>query len=94
VIPIGSRNDRPDYDYSDGVTLHVYQLEDGKSVQVEIPSIDGKIETTFQVTRHRNEIRVQRQGGSKKWSVCLHDHDHALTTEAGEADKQIIVRVP
>jgi alpha-D-xyloside xylohydrolase len=94
VIPIGSRNDRPDYDYSDGVTLHIYQLEDGKRVQVEIPSTDGKIETTFQVRRDGDEIRVQRQGGSKKWSVCLHDLDHVSSIEAGETDDQLIVSLP
>jgi alpha-D-xyloside xylohydrolase len=94
VIPIGSRNQRPDYDYSDGVTLHMYQMEDGKSVQVEIPSVDGKIETTFQVTRDGNEIRVQRQTGSKKWSVRLHHHDHVSSIEAGETDEQLIILVP
>jgi len=71
VIPISSRNDRPDYDYSDGITLQVYQLEAGNSVQVEIPSLDGKIETIFEIEHRRSNIHFQRQGSSNKWNVAL-----------------------
>jgi len=71
VIPIGSRTDRPDYDYSDGVTLQVYQLEDGKQVNLEIPALDGKIETRFDIRREGNTIYFQRQGSSKVWNVLL-----------------------
>ena len=44
VVPIGIHNDKPDYDYCDGVTLQVYQLEDGKQINVEVPALDGTIE--------------------------------------------------
>jgi alpha-D-xyloside xylohydrolase len=71
VIPIGNRSERPDYDYSDGVTLQVYQLDDGKQAHVEIPTLDGKIETKFDVKRNANVIKIQRQGSSKAWNVFL-----------------------
>jgi alpha-D-xyloside xylohydrolase len=71
VIPIGRRTDKPDYDYSDGVTLQVYQLEDGKQVRVEIPALDGKIETSFDIKREGNMIHMQRQGLSTPWNVLL-----------------------
>ena len=71
VIPIGSRADRPDYEYGDGVTLQAYQLEDGQSTKVEIPSPNGKIETTFEIKREGNGIHIQRHGPAKGWSVSL-----------------------
>jgi len=71
VIPIGNRTDRPDYDYSDDVTLQIYQLEAEKQVQVEVPTLDGKIESTFTVVREEDMIHVQRQGLSKPWNVSL-----------------------
>jgi alpha-D-xyloside xylohydrolase len=71
VLPIGSRTDRPDYDYSDGVTLQVFQLEDGKQVTVEIPDLKGKIETKFEVQRAGNRIHIRRQGSPKPWKVVL-----------------------
>jgi alpha-D-xyloside xylohydrolase len=71
VIPIGGRADRPDYDYGDGVTLQVYQLEDGKEAIVEIPALDGTIVTRFEIKRKGNMIFVQRQGTSGPWNVLL-----------------------
>jgi alpha-D-xyloside xylohydrolase len=71
VIPVGNRTDKPDYDYSDGVTLQVYQLEDGKQVRVEIPAVDGKIATRFDIKREGNMIHMQRQGLSTSWNVLL-----------------------
>jgi alpha-D-xyloside xylohydrolase len=71
VIPMGSLSDRPDYAYADGVTLQVYQLEEGKQVRVEIPTVDGNIDTSFEIRREGNEIQIQRRGSSKHWSVLL-----------------------
>jgi alpha-D-xyloside xylohydrolase len=71
VIPIGGHADRPDYNYADGVTLQVYQLEEEKRVRVEIPTVDGNIETRLDVRRDGNEIQIQRRGSSKPWNVLL-----------------------
>jgi alpha-D-xyloside xylohydrolase len=73
VIPMGSRSDRPDYDYSDSVTLHIFSFDDGYSTKVEIPSLDGKIETTFEIERQGNTIHIQRHGTEKAWNVSLMD---------------------
>jgi alpha-D-xyloside xylohydrolase len=71
VLPMGSHIDRPDYDYADGVTLQVYQLEEGKQVSVEIPTVDGGIETRFEIRRNGDSIQFQRHGSSKQWNVLL-----------------------
>jgi len=97
VIPIGSRTDRPDYDYSDGVTLQVYQLEDGKQVNVEIPALDGKIETRFDVRREENTINVQRQGPSKPWNLLLVGVESVEAIENAEIEvinTSTLIRLP
>ena len=71
VIPIGNQNNRPDYDYSDNVTLQIYQLQEGVETRVEIPSMSGKTETTFEIKRNHNMIQIQRQGPPKAWNVIL-----------------------
>ena len=87
VIPIGSRNDKPDYDYSADVTLQVYQLEDGKQVTVEIPALDGKIETKFEIHRDGNIFRVLRRGASRAWNVLLVGINSVEAVERGEMSK-------
>jgi len=79
VIPIGSRTDRPEYDYSDNITLRIYQLENGKSVRVELPSLAGGTETTFNITKAEELITIQRQGPPKAWKVLLvNNHSNKL----------------
>jgi alpha-D-xyloside xylohydrolase len=86
VIPIGSRNDRPDYDYSDGVTLQVYQLENGKQIKVEIPALDGKLQTEFDVRREGNVIHIERHRSSKPWNVLLVGIDSVKGVENAEVE--------
>jgi alpha-D-xyloside xylohydrolase len=81
VIPLGRLSDKPDYDYSDGVTLQVYQLQDGKEARVEIPNLDGSIETTFIVRREGKSIQIQRQGLEKPWNLLLVGTDAAENVE-------------
>jgi alpha-D-xyloside xylohydrolase len=86
VIPLGSRSDRPDYDYADGVTLQVYQLEDGKQVTVEVPTVDGRIETRFDIRRAGNVIQIQQRGSSKAWNVLLVGIDSIENLENAAAE--------
>ena len=41
------------------------------SSTTEIPTLGGKIETTFEIKRNENVIHIQRQGSSKAWNVSL-----------------------
>ncbi|WP_189259549.1 hypothetical protein [Lentzea flava] len=36
MMPLGAVDDRPDYDYADGVTLLIHQLDDGASITTEV----------------------------------------------------------
>jgi alpha-D-xyloside xylohydrolase len=82
VIPMGNHSDKPDYDYSDGVTLQIYQLEDGKQISGEIPALDGVIESKFVVSREDETINVQRQGPAKPWNVLLVGIPNVVNAEA------------
>ncbi len=71
ALPIGAHTDKPDYDYSHDITLRLYQIQDGKSIQVEIPSVKGGIETSFQVVRKGTSIHIRKQGPTNPWNVAL-----------------------
>ena len=69
ILPLGSIDTRPDYDYADGITLRCYQLTDGVTTTVTVPDTTGAPATVFQVTRTGKQIRVTRTLGDKPWSV-------------------------
>jgi len=71
VIPVGGRDDRPDYDYSDGVTLEAYELAEGEPLTVVVPTIAGGPGGEYEVRRTGDEIRVGRRGVSNPWRILL-----------------------
>ena len=71
VLPLGAVDARPDYDYLDGVELHVYQLEDGESRTVTIPDLHGNAAATFTVTMVDGEAKVETDSG-KPYTVVVH----------------------
>ncbi len=71
ALVVGDCDDRPDYDYSDGFTLRIYQLADGAAAQVLIPASDGAAAVAFTVQRHAATIMVRWQGSPRNWRVQL-----------------------
>jgi alpha-D-xyloside xylohydrolase len=71
ALPIGSRDDRPDYDYADGVTLQLYQLTDGQHVTVCIPTTTGDETCSFTVSRTGERVHVDRTGSAAPWRILL-----------------------
>jgi alpha-D-xyloside xylohydrolase len=87
VIATGIHEDRPDYDYGDGVTLQVYQLEAGKKISVIIPSLKGEVDLRFEVTREGDTLAVERQGASKPWKLLLVGIQSVKSVEGGTEER-------
>jgi alpha-D-xyloside xylohydrolase len=64
VIPFGAVQDRPDYDYADGVTLRIFELGDGACVSTRIVGPDGATTAVFTTTREGRRITVEANGGN------------------------------
>ena len=71
VLPMGQCDDRPDYDYTDGLELHVYQLAEGQTVVVKIPDLKGRIAATYTVTMKNGQAEVVTDS-EKPYTVIVH----------------------
>jgi len=87
VIPFGARADRPDYDYAQGVTLRVFELEDGARVTTAVPNPDGA-EAVFSTACDGIRLRVEAADAPPGWRVQLAGVEHA------EADGGTVVPDP
>lgn len=56
VIAIGSHDDRPDYDYADGVELRVYGLREGETASTAVYDENGEVSLTASFTMQNGEI--------------------------------------
>ena len=72
VLPMGKHDDRPDYDYTDGLELHVYQLAEGQTVTVKIPDLKGQLAATYTVTMKNGKAEVVTDS-PKPYTVVAHE---------------------
>jgi len=94
VVPVGDRTDRPDYDYSEDVTLKIFQLENGRHIRVVIPTLAGNVETIFDVQRDGDVIHIKRQGAPKAWKVLLVNISSIESNEAVERTPEGMLILP
>ena len=83
VVPWGACDDRPDYDWADGVTLLLCSLADGHDERLVIPASDagtGARDVVFDIRRTGNEIIVETDS-DKAWALQI--DDQVMSYEAG-----------
>jgi alpha-D-xyloside xylohydrolase len=84
VIPEGAADDRPDYDYADGVTLRVYELADGAQVTTVVPATTGETAATFTTVRRGDTVEITAEG-TAGWRVLLVGVRAVNAVEGGSA---------
>lgn len=73
LLAIGSNDQLPDYEYKKGVTLHLYQLEDGKEAICEIPDTNGNIVLTAKARMERNVLYLSSDIITEDMTFILHN---------------------
>ena len=71
LLALGAVETRPDYDYADGLTLRLYQLEEGAHTSCRVPAVDGTIVNTISAERCGSEItlNLDNAAGEIKLSI-------------------------
>ncbi|MBN1309825.1 MAG: alpha-xylosidase [Anaerolineae bacterium] len=90
VIAVGENEQQPDYNYSDGVTFHVFELQDGATTSVQVPTVKGEAAMTIKVSRTGENIHIQAQAASKPWYVLLRGIDAVQSVEGGAAQSETL----
>lgn len=84
LIALGANDQRPDYDYADGVTLHLFALDDGATAEAIIPTLDGTPALTVRATRRSNTITFRADGQTAHWQVLLRGIPEVRQVTGGE----------
>jgi alpha-D-xyloside xylohydrolase len=69
VLPIGSRDDVPDYNYLHDLVLEIYPGETSSATTIHNPATGALVE--FAVDRQSESVRVTASDGSTGWSARL-----------------------
>lgn len=71
VVAVGAVDSRPDYELAEDVTLHLFALRDGVSIQAVVPDSQGVPATVLTLSRCGNRVTVQPGSTAGDWRVLL-----------------------
>lgn len=82
---------RPDYNFAENLHIQVYELEEGQSVHVEIPSAEGSgVQTTVSVTKSGGEVKAELSGVGSFATLEVHtDGSSRIQTLSGAREGNV-----
>ena len=69
VLALGNNDQKPDYDYTDGVSLLVSAFDEGAEAKTEIPDLKGETVMTVTAKHVGDEIHLHVEGGNGNYTV-------------------------
>ena len=87
VIPVGLRDDRPDYPYAEDVTLRAYEFADGARTVVTVPGLTGETAAEFELVRDGRILTATRLHGSASWRMQVADNGQSAVSVAADVDR-------
>ena len=88
VLPVGGRDDRPDYDYAEDIRLQLYELVDDGRTAVMIPGANGEVVSVFRVEIKAGKIIIIQESGQKNWQVLLVNNHQVLAVKGCTSQEQ------
>ncbi|MBM7541589.1 alpha-xylosidase [Amphibacillus cookii] len=87
VLPIGSDQTKPVYDYAEFVTLRLYQLQDNSKVELPIYNSEGILCKRFTVKKENDKIQVSITNTKEPFSIEIIGNDRISSTTAGHLEE-------
>ena len=66
IVAMGAHDDKPDYDYADGVELRVYALVDGQRAETTVYDMQQNAALHVTVVKNGSKITLQSDGNNDK----------------------------
>lgn len=84
VVAFGGVNSKPDYDYADGVNLHLFNLDEEKTANCIVRNISAEAELEVSVSREGNKLFVSTNTNvGKPWSLVVRGIKEVLEVTDG-----------
>ncbi len=70
IVAMGAHDDRPDYDYADGVKLRIYALQDGVTAESVVYDMKQNADLSVSAVKNGSQITIKTQA-AKPYTVRL-----------------------
>jgi len=88
ILALGANENRPDYDYADGVQLQLHNIADGATVSTVVRDVKGNIELEASAARSGNTIAVTLTGANKPLTIAVKGESAAVAVDGVEGQLQ------
>lgn len=89
MIAVGNNFNQPDYDYVDGVTLHLFEPVDGATASTTVYNTNGAIGLKITAARQGSTITIAAEEDSgKPWNVLLRGVREVHSVSGGVTQKE------
>jgi alpha-D-xyloside xylohydrolase len=86
VLPLGSHEEKPDYDFAEGVTFQIHELEEGHEASASVPNLRGEEAISLLAKRQGGQVHIEARGDSQTWNVLLAGIEQVGAVEGGVAE--------
>ncbi|KOY13374.1 alpha-xylosidase [Paenibacillus xylanivorans] len=83
LIAVGAVDSKPDYDFANDVSLHLFELADGNSAQAVVVNQSAEQELVVNVSRNGSVLEVRAEGAGKPWNLVLRGMESVSGVEGG-----------
>jgi alpha-D-xyloside xylohydrolase len=83
LLAVGGNERLPDYDYTEGLELHLYALADGAEAACEITDLSGQIVMKAKAARRGNVISFETDCPEKEPTLVIHGMEGVSRGESG-----------
>ena len=71
LLALGNNDQKPDYAWHDGTAFQLFNLDDDREAQCDVPMANGCVAFTLHVKREGNKLMVHGEGNAANWTLCL-----------------------
>ncbi|WP_313047961.1 alpha-xylosidase [Atlantibacter subterraneus] len=71
LLALGNNDQKPDYPWHNGTAFQLFNLDDGREAQCDVPTANGCVAFTLHVKREGNKLMVHGEGNAANWTLCL-----------------------
>ncbi len=72
ILAVGTTDTRPDYNYTDGTVLHIYELGDEKNASCTVVDLNGEKVLQVSAARTGNAVSLSLTAAPHNMKVCIH----------------------
>jgi len=84
IVALGQNESRPDYDYTDGVEFHVFELQDEHRASTIVYNQQGQSELHIDISRQGKRLSIRIEGVSKPCTILLRGIADITSAEGAE----------